>query len=161
MWKILDCSRLLLSDPTKEINKKEKKKKRRRLAARRRGALGSSAVTLYSCALRIFVKLAADLRGCAALYLRGKSVGAVREGAGQLGAVNVSSEEGSGSDKVERASSREVVDLGRVPFGLHGLSGRDDLERLLIQVGGLKPKTDAVERDLVGCITSNYSVSKL
>lgn len=97
------------------------------------------------------MELAANFSSGGALYLGDKGVGAVRDGTGQVSAVNGGGEEGSGSNKVERASGRQIMDLSRVPLSLHGLARRNDLERVLIQIGGLKLKTDAVKRHLVGC----------
>lgn len=118
------------------------------------GLLGPGAVALHGGALGVLVELAADLVGRGAVDLGGERVGAVGQGAGELGAVRFGSEEGPDGDDVERASRGEVVDLGGLPFGLYGLASGDGLESIFGQVGGLNLEPDPLKGKFGVCITS-------
>lgn len=124
----------------------------RRQRVDRRRLLGRRAVALHRGPLgRLVVELAPHRARRRALDRGGERVGGVRHGARELGAVERGGEERARGDEVKGPAGREVVHLGRVPLHLDRLAGRDGLERVLGQVGGLDAGADAVEGDLLGC----------
>lgn len=112
------------------------------------GAAGAGAVGLNDGAL--LVEDAAGLGSSGAIDGSGHNVRRVGEGALELSRVDVGVLQDAGNLDVEGAALGEVVDLGRVPGGLDGLAGGDQLEGILGERRSGDAETETVEGDGAG-----------
>lgn len=112
------------------------------------GAAGAGAVGLNDGAL--LVEDAAGLGSSGAIDGSGHNVRRVGEGALELSRVDVGVLQDAGNLDVEGAALGEVVDLGRVPGGLDGLAGGDQLEGILGERRSGDAETETVEDDGAG-----------
>lgn len=102
----------------------------------------------------VVLEAAADPGGGGAVDVVGDGAAVVGHHAVDVGGAGGRGQEGPPDDEVEVAAGAQVVDLGRVPLDVDGLSGLERLEGALADVGALDGQTEAVERNLVGWFRS-------
>lgn len=95
---------------------------------------------------------AAHLGSGDAVDVRGEQVAVEGDYAVDLVGFRVGGQERAAHEEVKVAAGAQVVDLGRVPLYVDGLAGFESLQCILVDVGPVNLKADAVESNLLGCV---------